>query len=110
MTEKEKKENENEKVIKQNAFESKKKKNQRKHWLHQSTDINYFDLERRRVAASDLKAISESFDKTLSLAEPTTRQHRIICTSMGSLLAIPKNRVVLRPAAWLERVARMVLI
>jgi len=42
--------------------------------------------------ARDLKAASESSRRIFCFIEPTTRWQRIICSSMGNLAAIMKNR------------------
>ena len=52
----------------------------------------YANVE-RRILARDLKAASESLRRIFCFIEPTTRWHNIICSSMGSLLAMEKNRV-----------------
>jgi len=49
--------------------------------------------EERRILASDLKAASESLRRIFCFIDPTARWHRIICSSMGNLLAMAKKRV-----------------
>ena len=44
-----------------------------------------------RFSTRDLKATSLSLPEMISLAEPTNREHSIIWSSSGRLLAIVKN-------------------
>jgi len=47
----------------------------------------------RRILARDLKAASESLRRIFCFIEPTAKWQRIICSSMGKLLAMMKKRV-----------------
>ena len=82
----------------------KKQKHRHKYRKKEQKDNIYFiGINGRRIlAASNLKAISEFFDKILSFAKPTTLLHTIICNSMGSLLIMLKKRMAEEEAERVE--------
>jgi len=65
-------------VRKEEGEKRKRRKKKRKKGFYDSRE------GRRRFLTNDLKAASEATDKMLSLADPTTQWHRIICNSMGN--------------------------